>query len=134
MSSSSCVHCWTVPLPNVFVADQRRPAAVVERAGDDLGRGRRAAVDEHHDLDRRVGRDAAGLATVSIRLPSAYSCQKIGPSARNWLAMSRAAVDEAARVAAQVDDQRLLAALDCRRDRRVELRRRARSEKPASRM
>ena len=42
---SSC-HCWTVPLPNDVLADERGPAGVLQRPGDDLARRRAAAVDE----------------------------------------------------------------------------------------
>ena len=42
-------------------ADDRRPVAVLQRAGDDLRRRRGAAVDEHHDRDLR-GDGAAAVA------------------------------------------------------------------------
>ena len=46
---SGC-HSWTVPLPNDSLADERRAARVLERAGDDLAGGGAAAVDQHDEL------------------------------------------------------------------------------------
>ena len=87
-------------------ADEGRPSAVVERAGDDLGRGRRPAVDE----ERRAGstgrwRRPPGLAAVSVRLPSASCCQKTVPVGEELAGDLAGRGDEPARVAAQVDDE-----------------------------
>ena len=71
--------------------DQRRPAAVVQRARDDLGRRRGAAVDEDHELDRRVGRDARRAWRPSRSgCPSASCCQKIVPVGRGTRSRCRA--------------------------------------------
>ena len=57
LSSSSCVHCWTVPLPKVLRCRRASPGPRSWSApGHDLGRRRRAAVDEEHELDVGVGR------------------------------------------------------------------------------
>ena len=74
-SSSSCVHCWTVPLPNVFsptsVARPRSWSAPATISDADA----RAPVDEHDEPDRRVGRRAArqrgglGQVAVGVLLP-----------------------------------------------------------------
>ena len=90
---SSC-HCWTVPLPNDVCADERRPPAVLERAGDDLAGRRAAAVDQARrprssgrwpaPPGRRVGRDL-----VARRRPPP---RRSAPEPMNWLAIVRAAV------------------------------------------
>ena len=121
-SSSSCVHCWTVPLPKVVaptsVARPRSrsaPATISDADADPPSMRATTLIDGSVAAPPRQ-RD--GLD----ELPSAYSCQKIGPSEE--LARDVAGGRHvAARVAAQVDDERPAAALHGGRDRRVELRR-----------
>ena len=131
----SSVHCWTVPLPNDCLADERRPLRVLQRAGDDLARRRGAAVDEARRAERRVRRDAAGQGLGRRSgCPSASCSQKMTPEPMNWLATVAGGGHEPARVAAQVEDQ--LGPAGLRRGRRAPRAagRAAASEKPVSRM
>ena len=91
-SPSSCVHCWTVPLPYVveptIVARPRSWSAPATISEAD------AEPPSTSTTSRIAGSVAAppGSTRVSVWFPCASCSQKIVPSARNWLAMSRAAV------------------------------------------
>ena len=86
LSPGNSVHSWTVPLPKVRSPTSSGTAGVLQRPAEDLaGRGG-AAVDQHHDLERRVdGQPAFDDVDRDLRRPSASSSQKTAPSARNWL-------------------------------------------------
>ena len=49
---------WTERLSEGALADQRRAVVIHESAGDDLGRARAAAVDEHDERNLGLGRDS----------------------------------------------------------------------------
>ena len=105
---SSGMISWKTPLPNVRIADELGALAVLQRAGHDLRRRRRVAIDEHDRRQLAGDRLADRLSVCSCTArPRVVT---IAPSARNMLAMSCASRDEAAAVAAQVEDDALRAA------------------------
>ncbi len=57
---------WTVFLPNVGSPDEGRAAGVLERAGDDLGGGRGALVDQEDELERIGLEQAARTPTRQL--------------------------------------------------------------------
>ena len=121
LSSSSCVHCWTVPLPNVFaptsVARPRSCSAPATISDADAEPPSTSTTSRIHGSVAAPPGLAVGLdqVAVGVLLPEHRA---VGEELARDVAGRR---HEPARVAAQVDDQLALAALHGRRDRRVEL-------------
>ena len=96
-----------LPLPYVVVPSDDRAIVILQRAGDDLRRARRVAVDEHDDrqsrprLRRAVGERLRVASAVRPRM-------RHDPLTRveKEIADADALVEQAARIAAQIEDQR----------------------------
>src|SRR5215471_19574251 len=84
-------------------ADDRRPAVILERAGHDLGRGRRAFIDQYNDRFS-VGQIAAARV-IALRVfgPAATGGDDLA-AGKEIIGDGDRLVQEAARVVPQVDD------------------------------
>jgi hypothetical protein len=91
------------PLAEARRAHEQRAVVVLQRAGDDLARRRRAAVDHDHERDGRAHRLLGGHVHLRLALPPRWlstSC----PRLRKRLLVADRLLEDAARVAAQVED------------------------------
>ena len=96
----------TEPLPNERVPSTRRAAMVLQRAGDDLRRRGRAAVQEHDDrlaVDQIAGAGAEALHLVGM---AAAGGDDLAP-VEEGVGDEHRLVEQPARIAAQVEHEAL---------------------------
>ena len=88
------------------LADERAPLRVAQRAGDDLAGARAVAVDQH--VERQVARDGAGVGGERVaRRVEPLGDHDGGVVAQEGAGHPHGLGEQAARVAAQVEDERL---------------------------
>src|SRR5207302_9851627 len=83
--------------------DQRRPLVIVQRAGNDFGRGRRSAIDENHQrlaLDQVTATRAETLGLLGEPAPRRDDLAARHESARHRYGL----VEQPAWIVAEVDD------------------------------
>ena len=94
-----------LPFPYVVRAEQQRAVVILQRAGDDLRRARRKAVDQHGDREASARlRRAVGERARRIRA-CGRACSRSLARIEKEIGHRDALIEQSARVAAQIEDR-----------------------------